>query len=383
MEPRMNAESQEIQKLQNQQETQNDPSSPESQNTSSSSKPQKKLRKGIGMLAVVLLSIGLSLIVNGVYLGIETACVKAGKKMPYEKIVYGGDCYECRGVYWSILHLVPMSPVDKPIAPSIPKASFSFVKFGILTLALAFLLWIILSLVNRYFKPVIVVVGSVSIISLSIFGYKKVRASWEKTPDHLIAVTIITADVHPGVTSAMRLPGGTLTLAAPGEAGAYGYLKKEKLTDAIDPATIRGNDLKTLISATKELEEHSNPNKKDGFAYFVRVEYAKKKGIGQTYVFGYGDVPAEWSDYIHTVNQILQTDYIREEPEIGHLTGEWFTETYGVTENDLPEGKSVDDFLTEYRLEMQNACGMNNQWRPFEFRAEKVLEDYLSGQASS
>lgn len=365
MEQRINTESQETPKETHKEMTKETP---------------KKARKGIGMPAVILLSIGLALIVNGIYLGIETACVKAGKKMPYEKVVYGGDCIEYQGFYWHILSLEPASSPEHPAPATEPIRSFSLVMFLLLTGASAFVLWVLLALIDRHFKAVLVVVGGVAIVSLSVFGYKKGREVWKNTPDHLIAVTIITADVHPGVTSAMRLPNETLTLVAPGEEGPYGYLKKEKMENAIDPKTIRGKELKTLIRETKALQEQANTNKEDGFTYFVRVEYAKKKGIGQTHVFGYGDFPEGWSEYIQTVNQICKTDYLREEPVAAHLSGEWFTETYGISEKDLPEGVSVEDFLTSYGLEMKNVCGMDHQWKPFEFRAERVLEEYLLRQ---
>ncbi|MBO4390411.1 MAG: hypothetical protein J5825_06095 [Lachnospiraceae bacterium] len=333
--------------------------------------PQKKSRKHMGMPAIILVSLIFSFCVNGAYLLFESAFVLFAKRLPFYRMRYGGDCIMYEGAYWWILSPEPMSSPEHPVAASTPRFSFSFLMLLICVAVLAVVAWLVLSLVNRYFKTVLITVGSAAVITLSVYGGKKAYSKWEDTPVELKTITICTADIHPDVYHSMDYPSRATYLVPAGDGVTYGYSEAVSMKSSAsitDPKNVTKKQLKALLASAKELKEHTNTGSKDGFAYKVVITYRKNKGSGRYQINGYGSFPEEWSGFIRLVNETCGTDYLREDPEAVTFSEEWFSETYGVCSDTLPEGGTMEGFINSQRIGMERLSdiGISGIFIPFE-----------------
>ena len=175
------------------------------------------------MILIILIAIGTSLFLTVSYSIVESVCVHSHKRMPIQHDVYGGECREEVGIFRSVFYLEPMTSIDDPAPSYPPKTSFLLKKFLIYNLCASFALWIILSLINRYFIPVIIVVGTLATGFALFYGGKKLKKSWDDTALELSHITIITSDIHPGVYNSMWYPHEATYLIPPSSVVKYGY----------------------------------------------------------------------------------------------------------------------------------------------------------------
>lgn len=320
-------------------------------------KPVKRLP----IIIIILISIVVPLLFTISYSSIESFCVHNGKDMPYQRDVWGGECREEVGLFWSVFYLEPMTSIDDPQPSYGPDINFSWKSFLRINVCCAFALWVILSLINRYFKTVIIVVGGLATVFLVFFAGKKIKKAWEDTPVGLESITVITSDVHPGIYNSMFYPHNTCYLVPAGEESRYGYLKNCYMSEKgyVQPRTISGKELRNIINAANTVKENSDTDYKKEFVYKVVVVYKTKSGYDSVKVTGYGDFPECWGDFINVVNSTCGIDYLREDPEPVRLTPDWFSETFGIYDDDFVEFSSVEEYLEKKKITMKNCSGMN------------------------
>ncbi len=334
----------------------------------------KRLHMGI----IILIAIGSILLLTTSYCIIESVCVHNHRDMPYQRDVWGGECREEVGVFWSVFYLEPMTSIDDPAPSYAPKINFRPIPFVLINVCGAFALWLILSLINRYFKPVIIVVGGIATVFLVFFGVKKFKKAWEDTPVELTSITVLTSDVHPGVYNSMFYPHEAFYLVPAGDGEKYGYSVREYMDKSkINmPGSITGKELRRLIDMAEQIKENSDTDYKKEFVYKVVVVYKTKSGYDAVRVKGYGDFPEGWSDFIKTVNETCGLDYLRENPEPVTFTTEWFSKTYGIYDSDLAGDVTVEEYLKLSKINMERASCMNSSGDAFEFEPGKAVEAF-------
>ena len=339
-------------------------------------KPSKFKRLHMGI--IILIAIGSVLLLTTSYSLIESACVHSGHEMPYQRDVWGGECREEVGIFWSVFYLEPMTSIDDPAPSYAPEINFRLRPFLIFNVCGAFALWLIISLVNRYFKPVIIVVGGLATVFLVIFGIKKFKKAWNDTPVELTSITILTSDVHPGVYNSMFYPHEAFRLVPPGGDVEYGYSVREYMDkNRINmPADIKGKELRRLIDAATKIKENSDKDYNKEFVYKVVVVYATKSGYDSVRVKGYGDFPEGWSDFIKLVNETCGLDYLRENPEPVKFSTEWFSETYGIYDSDLAGDVTVEDYLELSKINLERASNMNSSGDASDFEPGRWIESF-------
>ena len=337
--------------------------------------------KKLGIVKIIGISIVVSLFACIAYLTLETICVKTSGNLPIKKTLYGGECIEYNGVFWGITILCPMTSADEPHAAARPIQRFSVIRFAYAILLLSFV--ISLLCINRYFKLLLILVGSIAGICLVIVGGQKVIEQWRETPVALTSITVITADLHSGTYNSMSYPKQVSSLVMAGEGQAYGYSKNESIQDCISPENMKGKQLQALIKAAKKVKEHTNTDRKKDFAYRIKIIYRTRGGGHKNLqIIGYEAFPEEWGEFIRTLNEACGMHHLRENPEMVTFSKEWFCDTYGIYDRDMPEGLSVDQFIENYGITMQRLCGMNpSSWDYEIIDIEKLLEDYLASSS--
>jgi hypothetical protein len=99
-------------------------------------------------------------------------------------------------------------------------------------------------------------------------------------------------------------------------------------------------------------------------------------------IIGYDSFPEEWGEFIRTINEACGMHHLRENPEMVTFSKEWFCDTYGIHDQDMPEGLSVDQFIEKYNITMQRLSGMNpSSWDYQILDIQRPLEDYLASSS--
>lgn len=337
---------------------------------------------GLGMARILLISALVSLAINTVYLVVETVCIKSGNGMPICRKVYGGECIENVGVYWFETILVPLtSTEDATPAAAVTRQRFVPLQFLCAFAALFVIVWLILSLINKHFKPLLIIFGGMAAAALVFFGGKALIRRYDDEPQKLILVSVVTSDLHPGICSGVYFPYYYVTLVSPGDGGKYGRLQGEGLypgsSDPVHPEDVGKVQLKELLWAAHELEKSSSLNTAEGFAYKIRIEYESRHGKKVLVIGGYGDFPEEYANFVRVVNEICGMDLLREDPEAVTFSYEWFSDTFGIYDSDLPEGATVEGYMTSRRIRFNEICGLSAAGKLTSFDPADSLEQYL------
>ena len=338
-------------------------------------KPKFQLRK-LSVAKIILISLIGALLINCAYLAVETICVKTGRNMPIQSQVTGGECIEQVGLFWRVTILCPMTSAEEHYTPSPNIESFAILQFLGMIMITAFVLWILLMILSRRIKPALICVGILVACALLVTGGTKLKDAWDDTPEELIRVTVITADLHPGVYNSINYPTNASCLVLPGEGQPYGYLDDQEVTDFISPENVTRGQLKALLKAAKAVAENTDTDQKKDFAYKISIVYKTRAGGRKvTHIIGFDAFPAEWESFIQTLGETCGGNYLREKPEMVRYSKEWFCETFGISEKDMPEGKTVDDFINQHKISMQKICGMNPySWNYECFDPQKLLK---------
>ena len=348
----------------------------------------KKIKDGIGrndlgMPAVILRSFLYSFCLNIIYLIFESACAWVGF-IPFSRRFQGGECVQYFGLYWSITQFYPMSSSDHPQASPEPDRTFSFLMFLIAVASIAFVIFVILCIKNGHAKKLLVIIGTVAVIVCGVFLVKNAVKKWKDTPMEFYHMQIITSDLHPGVyhTIDFRVgnPGSALMLVPAGSGGStYGYSEKIRIENTRTVDEISRKELMALLEAASAVRDHRNGNYKGDFAFKVEITYETRDGYGSVHFWGYDEFPEEWAEFARLANELCGGDYLRENPELVAYSDEWFSETYGIYDSDLPEGASIQDMKdnTWFGMGMDRICGNGISGMTDAFNGEEEVKRYL------
>ena len=329
---------------------------------------------------ITILSIIISSVIVFTYFGIETFCVKTGRNMPVQTTESGGECVVSQGIFWSVTILAPLTSVDDPVAAGPPIEGFSIPSLILAVIILSFILWVILCLFSRNLKPVLIVAGSIAAIFLLVTCGKKLKKAWDEIPTELSSITVITSDIHPNSYFSLRYPYDASYLIPPQEDGTCGKTGYDHMDQNIRPEDVTKKQLRALIKAAKNVKSNTDTDRQKDFMYQIELVYKQHKGYGHIRTEGYGEIPPDWAEFVRLTNEICGVDYLREKPEPVTFSYEWFAETYGIHDEDMPEGASVEQFITYWKITMRTICGINSSGDYTHFDPSGRLEKYLAAE---
>ena len=341
------------------------------ENTEKTVHKSKKLK----MWQIILISLGIAVVLTLGYLAVESISVSATGRPLIHREQWGGDCREEIGLFWTIVIPEPMTSIDEPVVASHDIRYFNARMLFISMLVIFAAAWIVLSLINGKWKTVLITVGAVTAGVLLFIGGKKIQKKINETPEKLIKIEIYTTDIRPGQCFSVEYPRKAYYLVKAGEEGKFGRTETRKLENSVSTEDVSKAELNQIIEAVRKVKENSNKDYKEDVAYFVSVQYEQKKGYCTVGAYGYGGYPEGWDELVALTNGLCGGDYLSETPTVQSLTEEWFSETFGIYEEDLPDGFTVDDFMKSQRIDMNFLCGYRNRYT---FDAEKFYESYMS-----
>ena len=327
-----------------------------------------------------------SLIFNVIYLFFESLCVFAINMPLIHLRMAGGECDQYVGFYWLVTRIYPMtdSSVGSPGVST--DREFSILRFFLSVMVIAVIILLVMMILNGYKRLILTLFISIAVliavIAAARFGINK----YNDIPTQLESVLVVTSDLHPGVYNAMYYPEYAAKLIAPGEKdNVYGYSKGTYLRandkNLILPEDVSAKQLKKLLKATEAVRESKRGSSSDGFAYIIIVRYKTKGGREGLRTKGYGAFPEEWAEFVRVLNETCGTDYLREDPKFVPFSYEWFSETYGITEKDLPEGATIEEFIDyKDRNSMERLCGLNYQYEFAPYDPTMYLEWFKNGE---
>ena len=334
--------------------------------------------KKLKMWQIILFSLAIATALTLGYLAFESIFVGTAGIPPIHRQQWGGDCREEIGLFWSVTFLEPMTGQDEP-APAVHDIRNFHAPMLFLSILVLFAVsWIVLSLINGKKKAVFITIGAVAACFLVFFVGKKIRKKINSTPEKLMKIEIYTTDIQPDHYFAVEYPQKAYYLVKAGEDGKFGRTETEKLEYKVNREDVTKEQLNEILAAVRKVKENSVTDSSKDFAYIVTVQYEKKKGYSTVTAYGYGGYPEGWDDLIRLTNNLCGGDYLSHTPEVEPLTDQWFSENFGIYEEDLPDGVTVDNFIKSQRIEMKMLCGYRNHWT---FDAGKYYEGYMNEAA--
>ena len=341
-------------------------------------KNSDKSKKYMSMSKIVIISLLIASAITLIYFVIEGICVYTTGKMPYTRVLWGGDCAEYAGIFWHILELYPMTSMDDPAPSDTIQISFSVMMIFASILFLFIFFWTILCLINRKFKPVIIAYTLAALSFLIIVLTRRSMTSWKDTPVELAYIRIYTTDLRPNEYVTVDYPGSALKFIKAGEDGKYGRLEKDYITQGINPADVSKEQLNRLLKAAEKVKNNSRTDIQDGYTFYVSIIYKTRDGYDSLKFYGYGGYPEGWNDLVSITNEICGDEYLRENPETAVLTPEWFTENFGITDDDLPDGMTVAEYLDSKKITMKTFSGLTSSGTTFDFDAARIAAEYAT-----
>ena len=339
---------------------------------------QVKKKTPISMAKIIFLSLVISAAVVAAYFCVESICVHSVKDMPYQNRLWGGDCYTDQGIFWSITYLTPVSAVDDPAPAEKPIIGCSMPRVFIVFAEISLILWAILCLFSKRGKTVVIAAGSLAVIFLAIVGLRKLYKFWQDTPKSLSRIQVVTSDVHEGVYNGLRYPEYAIYLIPAGEEGVFGRQEKERMETAVAPENVSRQQLKALITAAQNLRAHTDTDRKNGFAYGIYVIYQTNKGYERIYISGNSGFPEEWAEFAKLTNELCGKAYLREHPEHVVYSDEWLAETYGICDENMPQGITAEEFRNRFSerglMQMKRFCGLNDNGEIWLFDPQRMLD---------
>lgn len=340
----------------------------------------KKTSRKLSMWKIILISIIFSTVITFGYFAIEGYCAKNGMRMPIQRDGYGGDCLVYNGIFWTVVVPEPLTTPDDPVVAGPDIVNFSWQMLIIVYVGLAFIAWAVLSAFNKKIKYVAITIGAAAAVFLAAIGIKKGVTAWKETPVELFAVRVYTTDFRPGQYMAVNYPSTASYFAKAGVEDKYGRIEYTTLNGRISPGELSKKQFKAIIQAAKNLKANSVKDNNKQFAYHIEVVYKQKDGgYGKVSAVGYGEYPEGWAEFVRLTNEICGYDYLSENPETAELTEEWFSENFGITEDDLPDGVTVEDFMKARKIRMESISGYYGVIDTANFDAAKELKYYTSG----
>ncbi|MCR4793018.1 MAG: hypothetical protein K5871_09710 [Lachnospiraceae bacterium] len=333
--------------------------------------------KTMSMKKIVLVSAVLALLITFIYCVIEGIMVHSTGHMPFEQNVIGGECVIYEGVFWRIELMAPLQAVGETAYSGGPKIFLSGKMLIVSVLIIFAVSWTVLCLIGKKIRPVLVTIGTALVIYLLIIVTGKIKTSYDDTPTGLSYLRIYTTDLVSGHYIAVDYPSSVLTFVKAGEDGKYGRIESSSMSRHLDADELTRDQFKALLNAVTTVRDNGSNDRELGYTYQIVMIYDTHGGRDSIRITGYGGYPEGWSDLVRITNEICGGDYLSEEPETAELTADWYAENFGVSDDDLPEGVSVEDYLRTEHFVIQRFSGVTSGGMTYGFDAEKALNAYL------
>lgn len=322
-----------------------------------------------------------ALIITLVLFGVDTVgALSSSRDMLIQIEQPGGECIDFIGVGWHVLRLYPLCSVDEPAPSSAPILSFDLISIVVVFIALWLLCWIILCIFSKNWKKILLFVGIIAAGVLVCFiGSKAIRA-YKRIPTGLISLQVFTADINPDSYYAVSYPDYVYSFVPADEDTRFGQCPEIPL-QIPEGKEISKKQLKLLINAAEQLENDSTRHSKGHpFSYKVEIRISTHGGSSYISFEGYNEIPESWTEFVAIVNEICGDEYLSSNPDMVVYSDDWFCESFGVTESDIPEGGSLDQFLSTIvggsENGIRNISGANHFMSLISFDVETTLEQY-------
>ena len=100
-------------------------------------------------------------------------------------------------------------------------------------------------------------------------------------------------------------------------------------------------------------------------------------GRGLLYGSGYF-LEHNLSDAAKLTNELCGKAYLREHPEHVVYSDEWLAETYGICDENMPQGITAEEFRNRFSerglMQMKRFCGLNNNGEIWLFDPRRMLD---------
>ncbi len=337
-------------------------------------KPKKKLSMGL----IIVISLALAFIVTLSLFFYEDAAYHSTGHSRFEKECFGGEVIQYQGLFWGITHYAPMTSVDEPVAIDGPDIYPLRGRVALSIILISGASWAVLCILTKRFKPVLIAAGSIAVIYFGLIGIRKGTNAWKNTPKEVAYIRITTTDFRPGDVTAIDYPQKVLFFSKAGMDGQYGYLYSEKMSaNMISPDKVSKKQLKALIEASRNVRKNTYIHKDKPFTYRIEVCWKTNDGYGSAKVSGFGGYPEGWEEFISIVNEICGEEYLSKTPDTPEFTAQWFTENFGITDADLPNDMTVEDYLTSTGINLKTVSGTYDSSMPYRYNAKRALDMYI------
>lgn len=331
----------------------------------------------------------IALIITLVLFGIDTVgALSSSRDMLIQHEEWGGECSVTKGIGWQVLRFFPMSTPNNPAPSSPSKLSFDFISLVRVFVCALVLSLVISSIVaciyKKKFKWLLISCGSVAAIALLYFVGSKALDKFNQSPTGIEYIEVYTADINPGEYYTVLYPDVAYSLIPPDGNNEFGYCFETPLKIPVDKQVSK-EQISRLTTAAEQLKSDSvRSGKGQPFAYKVDISISTRKsdrnprngGFIHYSFSGYNEVPESYKEFALIVNEICGGDYLSTNPQMADFNTEWFSKTFGVTEDDIPEGGSLDEFVASIVNGIENISGSDSHGSPKPFDPKLSLQIY-------
>lgn len=328
-----------------------------------------KIKKKL-LTALIIATAVAGIISIGMFL-VEGISAFTKGSMPISHIEMGGDYGEEVGIGWSIGTTYPASSPDDPVY------STSTVLINMNIIPFFLILWVVtfsISFVIMGKKKALIILAvsfvSIAVLAGIVYGVKNGIQSWLDAPKEIHRIEITTGAYNvDNVTYLWYTQKGKdveetnafVRKLHPAENGGYAYFTDRDL-DIDSEYTSTGEQAKKLEKLRKKIKKEQDAlgySRDDReFAYYVEIVYIDNNGKYESHVMrGYNEFTESWPEFAELVNEIVGENWLLENPDFIDKDEDYLEEVFGVSEEDLPEDRTVEIFFKVQRINEINIWG--------------------------
>jgi hypothetical protein len=338
-----------------------------------------KSKKKMNMMVIILLSIIIAFLITAIPFACEGIYTKIHNRPLFYHEEYGGECFSYEGIFWYVLVLAPLTSGDEEADSSTgPILGYDRQPVMICFLSVLLISWIVLCLINRKFKVLLIVIGLFSAFMLFATTISKLGSKKNDTPTGLVSIRIFTTDIVSNHYVTVDYPSQAIKFTKAGEGVKYGTFEREYLDNVRKPEDVTKEQLIELIKVAEEVKANSDTDWDGNYTYRVEVVYTTRDDCKSIKVTGRNGYPEGWSELVKITNEICGVDFLSEKPEYIVLTPEWFSENFGINDEDFYGDYTVEDYLKAHEVNMQKLSGLHKTGTTFVFNFEEDVNKYRS-----
>ncbi len=338
-----------------------------------------KNKKKMNMMVIILLSIFIAFSITAIPFVCEGIYTKIHNRPLFYHEEYGGECFSYEGIFWYVLVLAPLTSGDKEAdSSSGPMIGYDIEPVMICFLSFLLISWILLCLINKKFKTLLIVIGSFFALTFVVFIFSNLSKVENDKPIELTSIRIYTSDIVSDHYFTVDYPYEAIKFIKAEEGVKHGTYEVEEINKNIKPKEVSKEQLKELIKVAKEVKANSDTDRNGEYTYRLEVVYKTHDGYKEIKVTGYNGYPEGWSELVKISNEIFGSDYLSENPEHIVLTPEWFSENFGIKDEDFYGDFTVEDYLEFKEVNMERLSCLSRDGTTFVFDFEDSFNSYRS-----